>query len=94
VAPRSASPRAWLADCLLENRVIEWRTFMALVSGGLLATPLAAEGRPKRAEFLARRFRYNRAAAMQGRWAPLAGDLSVPRSLPESQGRHVGKEDI
>jgi hypothetical protein len=43
---------------------------------------------------LAQRVRYNPVAAMQGTWVPLAGDLSVPRSLPESQGRQVGKEDI
>jgi hypothetical protein len=34
---------------------------------------------------LARRVRYNRAAAMQGTRDELPGDLSVPRGLPESQ---------
>ncbi len=34
---------------------------------------------------LARRFRYNRAVAMQGTRGELAGGLSVPRSLTESQ---------
>ena len=58
------------------------------------AVPLAAEGRPKRVGSLARRFRYNRPAAMQGTWVPLAGDLSVLRSVPEFQGRQVGKENI
>jgi len=70
------------------------RAFLGTLAGGLLTVPLAAEGRPKRAGSLARRFRYNRAVAMQGTWVPLAGDLSVSRSLLESQGRQVGKEDI
>jgi hypothetical protein len=34
---------------------------------------------------LARRVRYHRAAAMQGTRGELTGDLSVPRSLTESQ---------
>ena len=34
---------------------------------------------------LARRVRYNRAAAMQGTQDELPGDLLVPRSLTESQ---------
>jgi len=74
--------------------VLDRRAFFGTLAGGLLAVPLATEGRPKRAGSLARRFRYNRAAAMQGTWVPLARDRSVSRSLPESQGRQVGKEDI
>jgi hypothetical protein len=74
--------------------MITRRVFVGSLTGGILAAPLAAEGRPKRAGSLARRFRYNRTAAMQGTWVPLAGDLSVPRRLSEFQGRQVGKEDI
>ena len=74
--------------------MMDRRAFLGTLAGGLLAAPLAVEGQPKRAGSLARRFRYNRAAAMQGTWVPLAGDLSVPRSLSEFQGRQVGKEDI
>jgi len=36
---------------------------------------------------MSRRVRYNRAAAMQGTQGELASDLSVPRSLTESQRR-------
>jgi len=36
---------------------------------------------------LARRVRYNRAAAMQGTRGELTGDLSVPRGFTESQRR-------
>ena len=74
--------------------MINRRLFLAGTGAVLLVAPFAAEGRPKRAGSVARRFRYNRAAAMQGTWVPLAGDLSVPRSLPEFQWRQVEKQDI
>ena len=52
-----------------------------------------AVGGPK-SQTLARRVRYNWAVMRQGTRGELTGDLSVSRSLPESQGRQVGKEDI
>jgi putative ABC transport system substrate-binding protein len=43
MAPSPVSPRSRSADGLRKGPLIERRTFMALVSGGLLAAPLAAE---------------------------------------------------